>query len=594
MTTNMNSQAVLLGPDYDDIYMKNNAKMTYPKEDYDDEEDREKWTNKLDFIFSCVGYAIGLGNVWRFPYLCFKNGGGAFLIPYGIALIFGGIPMFFLEVSIGQYMSRGGIGIWGVSPILKGVGYATTLMAFWLNTSYIVVLAWALYYLYMSFTDVLPWDNCNNWWNTKHCVSSTGHVFNATVNQSVIEASKSSVVEFWEYNVLQKSNSLAEVGAVRWELALTLGLAWLACYFCIFKGIKWTGRIVYFTSTFPYVLLTILLVKGLMLEGAMNGIKFLFIPDWSLLKKPQVWIDAVTQVFYSYGLGIGAITGLGSYNKYKNNCYKDTIVLSILNEGTCFLAAIVIFSVLGFLSHVTGKDIADVATGGPGLAFVTYPSALTQLPISPLWSILFFLMLIFIGLDSQFCAMEGFVTAITDEWTFLKKHRSLFLASACLLSYGIGISFVTEGGVYVFVIFNEYACAGWAMLCMMFFQCIGVSWFYGIDRFYDNLKDMIGYYPPLFWKYCWFIFTPLLCVLVFIFSFFNVEPFMYGDYLYPWYGQYAGWLMALSAPSLIPLYALYKTLTNKGSFKDIIKPRYNKNERESKSYEIHYSHGISL
>ena len=106
--------------------------------------------------------------------------------------------MFFLEVSIGQYMSRGGIGIWGVSPILKGVGYATTLMAFWLNTSYIVVLAWALYYLYMSFTDVLPWDNCNNWWNTKHCVSSTGHVFNATVNQSVIEASKSSVVEFWE------------------------------------------------------------------------------------------------------------------------------------------------------------------------------------------------------------------------------------------------------------------------------------------------------------------------------------------------------------------------------------------------------------
>lgn len=586
----MNSQAILLNSMDSQFYIEGQENKNVPVAKFSTsetsaEDEREQWTNKLDFIFSCVGYAIGLGNVWRFPYLCYKNGGGAFLIPYGIALLFGGIPMFFLEASIGQYMSQGGIGIWGVSPVFKGIGYGTTLMAFWLNTSYIVVLAWALYYLFMSFTYELPWDSCENSWNTPNCITPYMMNANNTLNQSVIDASKSSVDEFWQLNVLKMTDSMDNVGALRWELALCLGLAWIACYFCIFKGIKWTGKIVYFTSTFPYVLLTILLVKGLSLDGAFEGIKYLFIPDWNRLKSSEVWVDAVTQIFYSYGLGIAAITGLGSYNKFNNNCYKDTIILTILNEGTCLLASLVIFSVLGFLSHVTGKDIKDVADSGPGLAFVAYPSALTQLPISPLWSVLFFLMLLFIGLDSQFCALEGFVTAITDEWPSLKKRRSLFLAASCLLSFIIGLLFVTEGGIYIFNIFNTYACAGWALLTIMFFECIAVSWAYGVDRYYDNIKEMIGYHPPIFWKYCWLIFTPLLCILVFVFSFVNTKPFMYNDYVYPWYGELFGLLMAFSAPVMVPLYAIYKIATNLDNLKDIIRrPDFSQVPQEGSKY----------
>jgi len=276
---------------------------------------------------------------------------------------------------------------------------------------------------------------------------------------------------------------------------------------------------------------------------------------------------------------------LGSYNKFNNNCYKDTIILTILNEGTCLLASLVIFSVLGFLSHVTGKDIKDVADSGPGLAFVAYPSALTQLPISPLWSVLFFLMLLFIGLDSQFCALEGFVTAITDEWPSLKKRRSLFLAASCLLSFIIGLLFVTEGGIYIFNIFNTYACAGWALLTIMFFECIAVSWAYGVDRYYDNIKEMIGYHPPIFWKYCWLIFTPLLCILVFVFSFVNMKPFMYNDYVYPWYGELFGLLMAFSAPVIVPLYAIYKIATNLDNLKDIIRrPDFSQVPQEGSKY----------
>jgi solute carrier family 6 GABA transporter-like protein 1 len=184
-------------------------------------------------------------------------------------------------------------------------------------------------------------------------------------------------------------------------LAICLAVAWILVYFCIWKGIKWTGKVVYFTSLFPYVLLFILLVKGLTLDGAWDGIKYLFIPRLELLSNSEVWIDAVTQVFFSYGLGGATLISLGSYNKYKNNCYRDTLILAAFNEGTCLLSGFVIFSVLGFMAKASNKSISEVADSGPGLAFIAYPNAINQLPWAPFWSVLFFLMLLFIGLDSQ-------------------------------------------------------------------------------------------------------------------------------------------------------------------------------------------------
>jgi SNF family Na+-dependent transporter len=161
--------------------------------------ERETWSTHLDFILSCVGFAIGLGNVWRFPYLCYKNGGGAFLIPYTLAIFFGGIPMFFLEVALGQAMSVGGLGVWQICPIFKGVGYAANIMVFYLNTFYIVVLAWSFYYLWHSFAFELPWATCNNSWNTDMCVPSVdltrlSNLIGSTARSSAV----SSATEFWE------------------------------------------------------------------------------------------------------------------------------------------------------------------------------------------------------------------------------------------------------------------------------------------------------------------------------------------------------------------------------------------------------------
>ncbi|MGH0179553.1 UNVERIFIED_CONTAM: hypothetical protein FKN15_002117 [Acipenser sinensis] len=197
--------------------------------------ERGHWNNKVEFVLSVAGEIIGLGNVWRFPYLCYKNGGGAFLIPYVIFFICCGIPVFFLETALGQFTSEGGITCWRkVCPLFEGIGYATQIICAHLNVYYIIILSWAIFYLFNCFTTDLPWATCGHEWNT---VQSTSPLL----------------------------------------------LKFSAC-----PPDRKQALVVYVTATFPYVMLMILLIRGVTLPGAAEGIKFYLYPDLSRLSDPQV------------------------------------------------------------------------------------------------------------------------------------------------------------------------------------------------------------------------------------------------------------------------------------------------------------------
>ncbi|XP_053933043.1 sodium- and chloride-dependent GABA transporter 2 isoform X3 [Cuculus canorus] len=494
-----------------------------------DKEDRTlergQWNNKLEYVLSVAGEIIGLGNVWRFPYLCYKNGGGAFFIPYLIFLFTCGIPVFFLETALGQYTSQGGVTAWRrICPLFEGIGYASQVIVILLNFYYIIVLAWALFYLFSSFTINLPWGSCDHEWNTGNCMElqRANSTFNVTN-----ENATSPVIEFWERRVLKISDGIQHLGSLRWELALCLLLAWIICYFCIWKGVKSTGK---------------------------------------------VWMDAGTQIFFSYAICLGCLTALGSYNKYHNNCYRDCVALCFLNSGTSFVAGFAIFSILGFMAKEQGVPIAEVAESGPGLAFIAYPRAVVMLPFSPLWACFFFLMVVLLGLDSQFVCVESLVTALVDMYPTIfrkKNRRETLILLVSILSYLVGLVMLTEGGMYVFQLFDYYAASGMCLLFVAIFETLCIAWVYGAERFYDNVEDMIGYRPWPVIKYCWLFITPAVCMATFLFSLIKYTPLTYNKkYVYPWWGDTLGWLLALSSMVCIPLWIVYKLSTIKGSLRE--------------------------
>uniref|UniRef100_A0A8C8FNL8 Transporter n=1 Tax=Oncorhynchus tshawytscha TaxID=74940 RepID=A0A8C8FNL8_ONCTS len=475
----------------------------------DENKARGNWTNKLDFILSMVGYAVGLGNVWRFPYLAFQNGGGAFLIPYLIMLCLAGIPIFLLEVSLGQFASQGPVSVWKAIPALQGCGIAMLIISVLIAIYYNIIMCWTLYYLFASLKGSLPWANCKNEWNTLDCKDKDMLLLGkTTMRQNTLSCM---------YNVLHISKGIEYPGDIRWPLAGCLLLAWLIVYLSLAKGIKSSGKVVYFTATFPYVVLVILLFRGVTLPGAGDGILYFITPKWEKLNDAKVWKDAATQIFFSLSAAWGGLITLSSYNKFHNNCYRDTIIVCIVNSATSIFAGFVIFSVIGFMAHELKVPIEKVADEGPGIAFVVYPEALTRLPLSPFWAIIFFLMLLTLGLDTMFATIETIVTSVSDEFPqYLRKNKPLFTLICCACFFFLGFPMVTENGMYMLQLVDTYA-ASYSLVIIAICELIGISYFYGLQRFCEDIEMMIGFQPNRFWRICWAFVTPTIltvCVCV--------------------------------------------------------------------------------
>ncbi|XP_029307496.1 sodium- and chloride-dependent transporter XTRP3 [Cottoperca gobio] len=573
-------------------------------------EARPNWDNPLQFILACVSYAIGLGNVWRFPYLCQMHGGGGFLIPYFIMLILEGVPLFYMELAIGQKMSLGSIGAWSaISPYLGGVGLASVVTSLYLCLYYNIINAWSFWYLFHSFQSVLPWGVCP--------INSNG-------TGPIEECKTATPTQYFFYReTLDISSSIEEHGGINKGQALCLLLAWVITYLFIVRGVKSTGKVVYFTSIFPYVVLFIYLIRGITLHGAINGVKYMFTPKLEQLANPITWINAATQIFFSLGLGFGTLIAFASYNQYNNNFERQAIIVSLINSGTSIFASLVTFSIYGFkatvnyenclertrllllnafnlaedsitMNHVFDwieklnttypeqfAEIAnqledcdleselDTAVEGAGLAFIVYSEAIKNMPLPQLWSVLYFFMLLLLGMGSMLGNVTAIITPLRDFKVVSHMSDELLNGLVCLLCLLLGLGFTTTSGNYWFTMFNDYG-ANFSLLFIVLIEVIAVSYIYGIKRFEKDIEDMIGHRPNWYWKIMLVVISPLLLIALFIFYIYNYIIGGTPTYQawnkelgksvvtdYPVFGQLFIALLLVSSVSCVPLTALY-------------------------------------
>ncbi|KAM6157187.1 sodium-dependent dopamine transporter [Erethizon dorsatum] len=531
-------------------------------------QERETWGKKIDFLLSVIGFAVDLANVWRFPYLCYKNGGGAFLVPYLLFMVIAGMPLFYMELALGQFNREGAAGVWKICPILKGVGFTVILISLYVGFFYNVIIAWALHYFFSSFSVELPWTHCNNTWNSPSCSdtpsgsASDGRSLNGTFGTTP-------AAEYFERGVLHLhlSRGIDDLGPPRWQLTACLVLVIVLLYFSLWKGVKTSGKVVWITATMPYVVLTALLLRGLTLPGAIDGIRAYLSVDFHRLCEASVWIDAATQVCFSLGVGFGVLIAFSSYNKFTNNCYRDAILTTSINSLTSFSSGFVVFSFLGYMAQKHSVPIGDVAKDGPGLIFIIYPEAIATLPLSSAWAAVFFIMLLTLGLDSAMGGMESVITGLIDEFQLLHRHRELFTLGIVLGTFLLSLFCVTNGGIYVFTLLDHFA-AGTSILFGVLVEAIGVAWFYGVRQFSEDIKQMTGRRPSLYWRLCWKLVSPCFLLFVVVVSVVTFRPPHYGAYIFPAWANALGWVVAASSMAMVPIYAAYKFCSLPGSFRE--------------------------
>ncbi|XP_071326221.1 sodium- and chloride-dependent transporter XTRP3-like [Trachinotus anak] len=569
---------------------------------------RPSWDSPMQFVLACVSYAVGLGNVWRFPYLCQKHGGGGFMIPYLIMLVLEGVPLFCLELAIGQKMRLGSIGAWAaISPYLGGVGLASVVTSLYLCLYYNIINAWSFWYLFHSFQAVLPWAECP---------------LNANRTGPIEECETATSTQYFFYReTLDISSSIEVNGGIHTGQALCLVLAWIITYLFIVRGVKSTGKVVYFTATFPYVVLFIYLIRGVTLHGAINGIKYMFTPKMEQLANPTTWINAATQIFFSLGLGFGSLIAFASYNQYNNNFERQAIVVSFINSGTSIFASIVTFAIYGFKATINYENCLEririlllntfnlaedsitidtvyewveklnatypqqfaelklekcdleseleTAVEGTGLAFIVYSEAIKNMPLSQLWSVLYFTMLLLLGMGSMLGNVTAIITPLRDFKVISRMSNELFNGLVCLFCLLLGLGFTTPSGNYWFTMFNDYG-ATFSLLFIVLIEVITVSYIYGIKRFEKDIEDMLGHRPNWYWKIMWAGTSPILLIALFIFYIvkyiqggtptyqaWNKELGSSEVMEYPVFGQVFIGLLLVSSVSCVPLTALY-------------------------------------
>jgi NSS family neurotransmitter:Na+ symporter len=514
------------------------------------EEQRESWGTRGGFVLAAVGSAVGLGNLWRFPYELYDHGGGAFLIPYIIAVFVIGVPMLILEFSLGHFTQRAAPDAFAHGhKRFEFVGWWGIILGFVIVTFYTVILAYCFSFLWFSVEGILgggklPW---------------------AGEGLEGVEKAKSFFFE--EYLGHHESYKL---GGFRWRIFWPLVISWTAMYFCIFRGIRLVGKIVWWTVPLPWLMLLILTVRGLTLQGSINGLAYYLNPTWSELAKATTWRFAFGQAFFSLSLAFGGVMiTYASFLHRKSDLNNNAAIIGLADFSTSFVAGLAIFATLGAMTFVTqqaGHAVAveNVAKGGPSLAFVAFPYALAQLPYSAWFSFIFFFALVTLGIDSAFSLTESILAAVVDKTGW---QRSIVLPAMSVIGLGVGLVYVTQGGLNWLGVIGDFIDGTWGIAFLGLLECAVLGWLWRIDLLRRHANERSDWKLGKWWNYLIRICIPVVLGSLFLWSLFD-DLTQQGGFLR---GPTGGWnlpnCVGLSVMVSVPILAVLLSLV-KGRSRD--------------------------
>lgn len=438
---------------------------------------REQWGTRAGFLMAAIGSAVGLGNIWRFPYVAYDNGGGAFLLPYLIALLTAGIPLLILEYSIGhKYRSSAPLSYRRISRPAEAIGWWQVAICFVIAIYYAAIIAWAVRYTGFSLTQA--WGEDPN--------------------------------TFFFADFLSMSEAPGAVSgyvpAVLWPLVAVWAVVLLILALGVRNGIEKANKVF---IPLLVVLFLVLVVQALTLDGATTGLDAFFSPDWSAMLQGSVWVAAYGQIFFSLSIGFAIMVTYASYLKRKSDLTGTAMVAGFANSSFELLAGIGVFAALGFMATTAGTAVDEVATSGIGLAFIAFPQIISTLPFgSALFGVLFFASLVVAGLTSLISIVEVIVSAVQDRTGLGRVPTVLIVGGTTALVSTL--LFPTPQGLHFLDVFdrfiNQYGIALAALVMLIVFGWI----LRRLPAFQAHANSVSSIQLGTWWKVVLGIITPIL------------------------------------------------------------------------------------
>ncbi len=414
---------------------------------------REQWKSQVGFLMAAVGSAIGLGNIWRFSYMAYEYGGGAFLIPYLVALFTAGIPLLILEFAIGhERIGSAPLAFAKIHPNWEWLGWWSVIFVmFGIELFYSTIISWCGNYFVLSFD--LAWGE-----------DTAGYFMNS---------------------FLQRSDGPSQLGGLRNPILIGLVVVWACNWFILYrgvqKGVELANRIF---MPLLMVLTAVLVIWSLTLEGAREGIKAYLTPNFDKIMDKKVWIAAYSQIFFTLSLGFGIMIAYASYLPKKTNITKNAILTGLINSGYSIFAGFAVFATLGYMAAAEGKPIAEVVDKSIGLAFIAYPKAVMLMPGGAVFGAIFFLCLFIAGLSSSISIMGAFTSAIMDKFNMSRQRVVNIVTVAGFLG---SLVFATRGGLHWLDIADHFLL-NYGLVVVGIAECILVGWFFDVKALREHVN----------------------------------------------------------------------------------------------------------